>query len=704
MLRIFTFLIVSIAFNLDLAAQEGRDSITSRIPEHLNPKKYNLTEVVVRGFESKSAISKTPASIGIISPGYHPLNATSTLSLLPAFNQLSGVRFEERSPASFRLSVRGSLLRSPFGVRNVKMYLDEFIFSDAGGNTYLNLLDINNINGAEVLKGPAGSLYGAGTGGAVLLDATPLLPVGKTDSSAWRISLNGGRFGTFNESLQYKQSGHSISYTLQQNHAQSDGYRDQSKMRKDNLMFRMMVNGTDKVQTDILMLYTDLFYQTPGGLTLAQYQSNPRQSRPATATLPSVKDQRTAVYNKTFLLGFANTVQLNQNWKTISSFTTSLTGFKNPFITNYERRQELNIGLRSKWVYESTSGIPMQWVSGVEVQKGEYTIDSSGNNKGIPDANKVSDALEARQQFVFSQLAISPFSFMKWQAGFSYNTFQYSIERKLGIPSNGKVPLKFKGQFLPRFSLMINPLDALGMYAVISKGYSTPSVAEIRPSAGGIYSGLQAEYGWNKEWGAKLNIFRHRITFELVNFQFDLRDAIVRQVNAAGAEYFINSGTVRQKGWETDLSLLLVNKPMAGGISRMMITAAYTKNQFRFLQYKTPSADLSGKNLTGVPSEVFSFGWQSSFLKSFFLNSNFYYAGSLPLNDVNSAFADPYRLWQTKLGYDRSIGKAKMTIFMLVDNLTDQRFSLGNDINAFGSRFYNAAPSRNMQVGLTVHF
>ena len=685
-------------------AQSRKDSIPQSSEVKNESPASTLETVMVRGFDSKSSLSLTPATIGVISPDHHPLNGTATLSLLPAFNQLSGVRFEERSPGSFRLSVRGSLLRSPFGVRNIKMYLDEFIFSDAGGNTYLNLIDINNINGAEVLKGPAGSLYGAGTGGAVLLDAAALLPKGEQDSSAWRLSMNGGRFGTFNQSLQFRQSTNSISYSLQQGHAQSDGYRDQSRMRKDNFMFRMSVKGNEKVHTDILMMYTDLFYQTPGGLTFTQFLANPRQSRPGTATLPSVKDQKTAIYNKTFLLGFANTVQLNQHWKTISSFTTSLTNFKNPFITNYERREELNIGLRSKWVYENRRGLPMQWISGVEVQKGEYIIDSSGNNKGVPDANKVRDAVEARQQFVFSQLAISPFSFMRLQAGFSYNTFQYSLERKLGVPANGTVPLKFNGQFLPRLSLMINPLKTLGLYAVISKGYSSPSIAEIRPSAGGVYSGLQAEYGWNKEWGLKLNMFRHRFTLELVNFQFDLKDAIVRQVNAAGAEFFINTGSVRQKGWETDLSLLLINKPAARGFSRIMLTGAYTRNQFRFLQYKTSSADLSGKKLTGVPSEIFSFGLQSAFLKSFFLNSNFNYAGYMPLNDLNTVFADPYRLWQAKFGWNKNIRKASLTIFMLVDNLTDQRFSLGNDINAFGSRFYNAAPSRNLQAGLTLQF
>jgi len=39
---------------------------------------------------------------------------------------------------------------------------------------------------------------------------------------------------------------------------------------------------------------------------------------------------------------------------------------------------------------------------------------------------------------------------------------------------------------------------------------------------------------------------------------------------------------------------------------------------------------------------------------------------------------------------------------VLVDNVGDAIYSLGNDINAFGSRFYNPAAARNLQVGYSV--
>jgi iron complex outermembrane receptor protein len=93
------------------------------------------------------------------------LNLQPNNSLVSVMNTLPGIRMEERTPGSYRLSIRGSLLRSPFGVRNVKIYFDEIPLTDAGGNTYLNALDVASLHSLEVLKGPDGSLFGANSGG-----------------------------------------------------------------------------------------------------------------------------------------------------------------------------------------------------------------------------------------------------------------------------------------------------------------------------------------------------------------------------------------------------------------------------------------------------------------------------------------------------------------------------------------------------------
>ncbi|MFN5374821.1 MAG: TonB-dependent receptor, partial [Chitinophagaceae bacterium] len=55
----------------------------------------NIEEVVVKGFESNTRLQQVPASISIV--GKSDLQRNSNYSLLPAFNNVSGVRMEERS-------------------------------------------------------------------------------------------------------------------------------------------------------------------------------------------------------------------------------------------------------------------------------------------------------------------------------------------------------------------------------------------------------------------------------------------------------------------------------------------------------------------------------------------------------------------------------------------------------------------------------
>ena len=48
--------------------------------------------------------------------------------------------------------------------------------------------------------------------------------------------------------------------------------------------------------------------------------------------------------------------------------------------------------------------------------------------------------------------------------------------------------------------------------------------------------------------------------------------------------------------------------------------------------------------------------------------------------------------------------KWKFRLLAGADNLLDQKYSLGNDINAFGGRYYNVAPGRNYWVSLLVQW
>src|SRR5690606_4137521 len=116
-----------------------------------------LEEVVVQIYPESIKLKNVTGSISLLNK--QDLRQFHDYSLVPAFNTVAGVRMEERSPGSYRLSIRGSLIRSPFGIRNVKVYFEGIPLTDASGNTYINSLDQEAIQGAEIIKGPDGSLF-----------------------------------------------------------------------------------------------------------------------------------------------------------------------------------------------------------------------------------------------------------------------------------------------------------------------------------------------------------------------------------------------------------------------------------------------------------------------------------------------------------------------------------------------------------------
>jgi iron complex outermembrane receptor protein len=658
----------------------------------------SLQEIEVRGFESRTSQLNVPASISTINN--RDLQRFGNVSLVPVINTVAGVRMEERSPGSYRLSIRGSLLRSPFGVRNVKVYWKDNPLTDAGGNTYLNIVDFNGVGQVEILKGPAGSVYGAGTGGVVTL-SEPAWTEGK--KHRFMAQVGGGSFGSFGAVARWQGGTEKLNWQVMQSHYQLDGYRENSRMRRDLTQASLNWQTGKKNKIEALLLYGDLAYRTPGGLTLAQMNADPTQARPPTPVLPGAVQQQAAVYNKTLFAGITNTYTFNEHWKNTSSVTASFTNFENPFITNYEKRDEDGFALRSKMQYQKKTGnTSFNWVIGGEIQALYATIDSTGNKGGVPDGNLASDDVIATQQFLFTQAELQFFNKLIVQGGLSINGYSYNIERT--VPQQSEADLNFDAQLLPRLAVLYKLRPGISLHASASKGYSAPGLAEVRPSAGGIYSDLQAEHGWNFELGVKGSAWRSRLNFDVTVFSFRLEDAIVRRVNAQGAEYFVNSGGTEQNGLELSADAYLVNSA-TGVLRQLRLWNSSTFFNFKFTDYKVNNNDYTGNELTGVPSQVLLTGLDAFLAGGFYLNGTFNYTSRLPLTDANDVYADDYRLWQGRAGWRHTWKPSLVTdLFFGIDNAGDELYSLGNDINAFGRRYYNPAPKRNYFAGLRVSF
>jgi iron complex outermembrane receptor protein len=139
-------------------------------------------------------------------------------------------------------------------------------------------------------------------------------------------------------------------------------------------------------------------------------------------------------------------------------------------------------------------------------------------------------------------------------------------------------------------------------------------------------------------------------------------------------------------------------------LQTLNVSLAHTYSLFAYNEYKRLGVDYSGNQLPGVPRHTFSLLTNLQFKPGFYLNASWYYNSSIPLNDANTFRAEAFHLLGAKAGYryEKTNQKLWFHLYGGADNLLDVKYSLGNDINAVGNRFFNAAPGRNFYAGVAV--
>jgi len=659
-----------------------------------------LDEVFIRAFEQNRKSRFATASVKIIE--HNNADRYNKNSLVNGFNTIPGVRMEERSPGSYRINIRGSSLRSPFGVRNVKVYWNDIPVTDPGGNTYFNQFAYNNFSSIEVFKGPAGSLYGAGTGGLILINNFDRWQPGAsfeyiTGSYNLQNLFASARFGT-------KENRNQFTYA----HNQSDGYRVQTKMRRDNFSWQSQLKLSDKQQLTASVLFTDMYYQTPGALTLAEFNTDPKAARPAGGGFPGAVAAQAAIFQKNITAGFTSIYTINSSFKNSTTLYGAFSQIKNSAIRNYERRNEPGYGGRTVFIYSKKKETvysgqkenSFQLVAGSEFQQGRFNTQVSKNRNGNPDTLQTNDDVDYTTYSLFFQGDVSIRESWFMNAGISLNKTKVDITRLNRYPVVSQ-SRSYRNELAPRLSIKKLVTEDFSLKATLSRGFSPPTVAELLPSTGVISTDLEAEYGWNYELTAAYSLLRNKLHLEATGFYFKLNNALVQRRDISGADYFVNAGDVQQKGIElhADYTYSINNSWL---LDYFILQADYTYNHFRYGSFVKGTEDFSGNTVPSVPSNTLSGILDMNIKNGLYINTTYYTASKIFLNDANTAIAAPYHLLGARIGWKKNIQKKyKLNIYAGADNLLDEKYSLGNDINAAANRFYNAAPRRNYYAGIS---
>ncbi len=659
---------------------------------YLIPTAQSLSEVVVIGFESERPLVHQAGAISkVLENELYRFNENSVLS---AFNTKAGVRIEQRAPASYRISIRGSSLRSPFGVRNVKVYWNDIPFTAPDGTTALNILDLSNIQNSEIIKGPAGSIYGAGNGGVISFESRKEVVENQfsTEYSLGDFGLRRFRIGL---EQQIGEGGVSASYV----HQQSDGYREHSAMERKVFQLSLNTKPSQKQSLTAQILYSDLNYQIPGALTVEQVEEDRRQARPGSV------GQNSSIAQKTLYGTLSHEIRLHEKIKNNTALYANTTEFENPFILDYKRETAFSYGGRSKFTYDDVWGdFPVKIIAGGEYQYGKTLAQNFGNRQGVADTIRFSDDLITTQAFLFSQFEIEWTSKLLMTLGFSNNFSQYDIDRQIDAGPNTPMANSrtFDPILIPRIAMVYKLSPYSGVHASVSSGFSPPTIAEVRTNEGSINLGLEAERGTNYELGYRGSYGVFNI--DLTTFYFSLNETITTFTNDQGVVLFQNAGATDQRGLEASIDYA-VYKNQLGTIQEIKLSHAFTGHYFKFSDYSSRGNDFSGNQLTGVAPNTLVNLLDIRSKAGIYLNMTHQFVDEIPLNDANTVYQDAYNLLGGRLGW-RTVwyGRWDVEVYGGADNLLDETYSLGNDLNAFANRFFQPAPGRNWYAGIKLGF
>ena len=664
----------------------------------LDADEANLNEVRVTGFAGNRTKKETAGSIALITG--KDINRGSGVSFQAALNAIPGVRMDQSTLSEARISIRGNGVRSSFGIRNIKIYLNDIPVTEADGTTRIEALDVNSIGRAEVIKGPASSIYGAGTGGVInfQLQRSPY-----QEQSLEAVGL-AGSYGLHKLAMTYRNGGDKINSYVSYGWQEYGGYRDHSNDSRRFLSGNFQLFPDKKRIITLLLNRTTQNSQIPGALTADQVAVNPEQAN------ASNLDKQAGRYQTWTRIGLGQQYQINDQFSNSTSVFTYSYDLNHPLPYAYLRNFYQSYGGRTRFSYDpGFSVLPTQFIIGGEFNEGLTKGTQYVNNKGVEGAITANIDYRNTLYSLFYQSETELDDKTLLTVGISYNSLKYDVSNYI-LPAQSGIK-RFKPQATPRVAISHNFAEALTLHASVSSGFSPPSSSEVKNVDGSINPLLQAEKGINYEINAKGNILGSRLSYDLAVFKMDMKGELIGQSVQQGITIYNNAGKTTHDGAELALSWQILRPEDNNQVVSLRPFVALTYSDFKFKNYKIlnanneVAANFDGNELTGVSPWVFNGGIDFETQYGIYIYMNYYFNDKMPLNDGNTAYNPSYQLLNSKVGYKKRLGKSfELNIYGGIDNIFNEAYSSIVSLNAVGfagaqPAYFNPSPKRNGYAG-----
>jgi iron complex outermembrane receptor protein len=631
--------------------------------------------------------------------GAAELESTNNFSVQDALNQIPGVKMDSRGyNGSRRLSLRGTIARSPFGVRNVRMKVNGFPITSSDGSSALELIEPADIQSMTIYKGPSGSYEMTGTGGVI---STKLKSVYKPLAASAELTFGAGIAELlmrthFSAGFALKKFSARISGVYSNN----DGYRTQEANDKKQLTFTADYEVNNRLKYDILGMLYEGYWELPGHITLDDVEEDP------TSANPNSVGYNAHVARKRAYIGVHQRADIseklwNDTW-IFGHFSDKLNPYGTfPGFQGLKDETSRELGGRTEFTFmPNLVSYNLKFKLGTQWQNFSNQIEEFNNVLGEKGTLKYDNSTVVTEGLIFASAEYILNDKLTANGQLGYNI--YNLDNSGINPSNdANLDYSIKGntKVLPRVGVNYKLTSTVNTSLSYAQGVGYPSIFEWVDTDSGLFSNtLDAETSDNLELSFKgrKKIGKGEFDWLVSGYSARVTNTITERENEEEITFYENSGESSQLGLEGQVSY-----SESFGFSAVKVYATFTYNDYA-LKNDTGSTKL---NIAGIPDYVAGFGaqWKRKGLK---LDINGRYVSEITTTlgeDYNSE--TDYLLLNAKAGYSFNKKKPwRYTMELGANNLLDQTYTSFYRLNGNGGKIYNPMAGFNMYASLKVNF
>ena len=600
----------------------------------------------------------------------------------------------------------GLSIRAPeprFGLRGLAIIQDGIPITTADGTTEPGNVDLGSVGRIDVIRGPSSVLYGNSAGGVINLETT----FDTSRALTIRPDIQFGSHGYNRQQVRVDAGNTGTQFMGSFSRFETDGFRQNShaEITQANFVVRRELTADTEIR-GVFNLYESPFAESPSFLNRNDASTDPVRSSDGECMAGACLARGIAAAR-----GWGEGANQGQGGVTLEhrfsdTQTFRATGWgmwRNLDATGAFRNIELGrtgYGFRSEYLGVADAGsVALDWALGVDVaSQNDDRMEFGQAGDGSSTNLRVSQTEDVLSAGPFAQIGISPHERVRFTGGVRWNYYDFRAGDRL-LDNGDQSGDRTMDKVSPSVGVTVSAARNVNLFANLATAYETPTTVELSNTPtgeGGFNQDLEPEDLTSFEFGIRGLAEPARLRYEVAFYTSSIANAFVPVQRPDDEVYQVNAGETSRNG----LEMLLEWVPDSTFSARF----AYTYQDFMFDRFTLNGRDFAGFLEPGAPPHRVFAGVTHRAPFGLTSIAQLRWVDEYTLNNANTAYNWAYTVVDLRFAFDGKGGDTDLRPFVGIDNLFGERYNSSTITNAFGGRYYEPSPGREVYVGMTVGF